>query len=111
MRFKKDWIIWKKLPVRHRFAFELAVGVGSQPCQLLLIGKSPVPLLAAVVVHGAGRDQAPGVWRKPPPHPAVKRPSRPQGPAEAQGGRPASAGALMSPSRGNSVRSRVSGAD
>lgn len=39
------------LPVRHRLAFELAVGVGPQSRQLLLAGESPVPLLATVVVH------------------------------------------------------------
>ena len=39
------------LPVRHRFAFEFAVGVGAQPRQLLLASEGPVPPLAAVVVH------------------------------------------------------------
>lgn len=53
------------LPVGHRFAFEFAVGVCPQSCQLLLTRESPVPLLATVVVHREIPKQAPRVWRRP----------------------------------------------
>lgn len=52
------------LPVRHSFAFEFAVGVGAQSRQLLLTSKSPVPLLATVVVHGEVGGKAQGVCRE-----------------------------------------------
>ena len=51
MRLKKHWIIWKNLPVSHRFALEFPVGVCPQVCQLLLASEGPVQLSAAAVVR------------------------------------------------------------
>ena len=101
------------LPVRHRFAVEFAVGIGPQPRQLLLAGESPVPLLATVVVHREIGGEAQGACREKTTNctkPDVKHLSHLQDPTEAKSGQPG-AGAMTSTSRGNSVPSRVSGAD
>lgn len=96
------------LPVRHRLAFELAVGVGPQPRQLLLAGESPVPLLATVVVHSPAPGRAQQVGRKrPQSHHDVGGSTQPR---TAAGVGLAGAGACTSRSRGNSVRTRASGA-